>query len=552
VPEDMGSRRSGSGRSAVVSRRRFLQAVGAVGGAGAVLASMEVLGLAPDVLRHKHAFQAPRSSDFHLQCRVNDTSVLVLGAGDAGLATAYELSKAGYRCEILEARSRPGGRCWSVRGGVEHTDLTDSSQQSRFADGLYMNAGPARIPQHHTTLEYCRELGVPIEVFINANPDAFLYREADVGSHGPLTGRPIHRRAAKADYAGYVGELLAKCTRQGALNAVLEPDDREALIEYLRSYGVLGRRDRYVGSANRGYVEPPGAANQLGTIAAPYDVSTLLASGLGVSFAFEQEWDQAMPMFQPVGGMDRIPYALAKALPGRIHYNAAVNRIQILDDRVDVDYTDATGSTYRVSADYCVCTIPPTVLRQISNNFPANVLTSLDEIQAMSVGKIGLQFGRRFWEEDDHIFGGISDTNLDIGTIFYPSYGFHGERGILIGYYNYLDDSDKFGAMSPQDRERRALSQGTKLHGDVYRKEFESSFSVHWQNERFSEGGWVLWQDPTSSTYQTLLQPVERLYFAGDHLSHVTAWQHGAFESARDVVTQLHDRVLSADGGCPR
>ena len=106
--------------------------------------------------------------------------------------------------------------------------------------------------------------------------------------------------------------------------------------------------------------------------------------------------------------------------------------------------------------------------------------------------------------------------------------------------------------MSPQDRERRALAQGAKLHGDAYQKEFESSFSVHWQNQPFSEGGWALWQDRTSSGYQALLQPVERLYFAGDHLSQVTAWQHGAFESARHVVTQLHDRVLSAGAGCPR
>jgi monoamine oxidase len=552
VPDETERPRSGSNRSGALSRRRFLQAVSAVGGAGAVLASMEVLGLSPDVLRNKHPFQAPRPSDFHLQCRANDTSVLVLGAGDAGLATAYELSKAGYRCEILEARSRPGGRCWSVRGGIEHTDLTGSSQHSQFADGLYLNAGPARIPQHHTTLDYCRELRVPIEVFINSNPDALLYREADDGSHGPLTGRPVRRRAAKADYAGYVSELLAKCTQQAALNAVLGPDDREALIEYLRSYGVLGPRDRYVGSPDRGYEQPPGAAGQAGTTADPYDLSALLASGLGTSFAFDQEWDQAMPMFQPVGGMDRIPYALANAVPGPIRYDAAVSRIQVRDDRVDVDYTDAAGSTQTASADYCVCTIPPTVLRKIAHNLPANVTISLNELAAMPVGKMGLQFRRRFWEEDDHIFGGISDTNLDIGTIFYPSYGFHSERGVLIGYYNYFENSSRFAAMPPKERERRALAQGTKLHGDVYRKEFESSFSVHWQNERFSEGGWVLWQDRSSPNYQTLLQPVQRLYFAGDHLSQVTAWQHGAFESARYVVTQLHDRVLSAAGGCPR
>ena len=40
-------------------------------------------------------------------------------------------------------------------------------------------------------------------------------------------------------------------------------------------------------------------------------------------------------------------------------------------------------------------------------------------------------------------------------------------------------------------------------------------------------------------------QPAQRLYFAGDHLSYLTAWQHVAIESARYVVTQLHPRVLA-------
>ena len=80
-----------------------------------------------------------------------------------------------------------------------------------------MNAGPTRIPQGHTTLDYCRELRVPIEVFVNANPKVNVYRERAADATGPLTGRPVRRRAAKADLNGYVSELLAKAVDQGAL-----------------------------------------------------------------------------------------------------------------------------------------------------------------------------------------------------------------------------------------------------------------------------------------------------------------------------------------------
>ena len=41
----------------------------------------------------------------------------------------------------------------------------------------------------------------------------------------------------------------------------------------------------------------------------------------------------------------------------------------------------------------------------------------------MPTGKLGLEYGRRFWEEDDGIFGGITATNLDIANIWYPASG---------------------------------------------------------------------------------------------------------------------------------
>src|SRR5919106_5775744 len=102
-----------------VSRRQFLQEMGAAGGAGAVLSSMEVLGLMAPAT--KLDFRAPGPSDFSLQGRSNRTRVVVLGAGVAGLCAAYELEKAGYEVEVVEARERPGGRNWTVRRGTTET-----------------------------------------------------------------------------------------------------------------------------------------------------------------------------------------------------------------------------------------------------------------------------------------------------------------------------------------------------------------------------------------------------------------------------------------------
>ncbi|MFI6240993.1 flavin monoamine oxidase family protein [Micromonospora sp. NPDC050795] len=139
--------------------------------------------------------------------------MVVLGGGIAGLTTAYELGKAGYHCTVLEARHRVGGRNLTVRGGDVETDLDGRTQRAGFFDGVYFNAGPGRIAQWMVTMDYCRELGVPIEVFTNQNADAWIYNES-----AGMT-EPVRYRTAKADVYGYVSELLAKATDQGALDA---------------------------------------------------------------------------------------------------------------------------------------------------------------------------------------------------------------------------------------------------------------------------------------------------------------------------------------------
>ena len=90
-----------------VTRRAFIQRIAQAGGYAAAFASMQALGLMPAV----GASPLPQlSSDFG-----KGRKVVILGAGIAGMVSAYELRKAGFDCTILEARERPGGRYWSIR-----------------------------------------------------------------------------------------------------------------------------------------------------------------------------------------------------------------------------------------------------------------------------------------------------------------------------------------------------------------------------------------------------------------------------------------------------
>src|SRR5436189_2115163 len=76
--------------------------------------------------------------------------VIIIGAGMAGLSAGYELTQLGHDVTILEARNRPGGRVQTLR--------------EPFSDGLYAEAGAARIPDNHDlTLKYVKLFDVPLE-----------------------------------------------------------------------------------------------------------------------------------------------------------------------------------------------------------------------------------------------------------------------------------------------------------------------------------------------------------------------------------------------------
>src|SRR4051812_22708567 len=142
-----------------LTRRTLLERIGAVGGAGAAYMAMEALGLAVPTPVGAENFELPRSAG-------NGRSVVVLGAGIAGLVSAYELGRAGYRVTVLEARNRIGGRSWTIRGGDRIVQTGRPDQHATFDSGLYFNAGPARLPStHRVILGYARRFNVPLETF---------------------------------------------------------------------------------------------------------------------------------------------------------------------------------------------------------------------------------------------------------------------------------------------------------------------------------------------------------------------------------------------------
>ena len=523
------------------SRRTLLARIGAAAGGAAMYQAMSALGIAGE-----SAYTGP----VKLEGDPRGASVVVLGAGLAGMVAAMELRKAGYRVQVLEYSDRAGGRCWSLRGGDRYTELGGETQAVDFDRGLYFNPGPWRIPyNHHAVLDYCKRLGVALEPFVQVNYNAFVH------GRGAFGGRPQRYREINADYQGGIAELLAKATKQGKLDETVNKQDQEILLESLRAWGALNADMTYAKSAltsdRRGFDRDPGGGLTARPVPSqPVALKDVVSSRLWSFLVTGSVYEFQTTMFQPVGGMDMIAKAMAREVGDLIRYDSKVTAIRQDDGGVTVSVQDsrrAGSQPEEVRADWCVCTLPLSILSQIDMNVGRPMAAAVGAVPYSASVKVGLQFKRRFWEQDEHIYGGISYTDLPISMISYPStsYGAPG-KGVLLGAYAFGPYAYEFTALPPSERVRRALDWGAALHPQ-YRDEFESGVSVGWHRVPNALGCHGAWTDAKRAEhYDNLCALDGRIVLAGEHASYIPAWQEGAILSSLDATSRLHRRVVTA------
>ncbi len=537
-----------------ISRRDFLARVGQAGGYGATFLTMQGMGLMPGTGAMAESLAVAPGTG-------KGVKVVVLGGGIGGLVAAYELRALGYECTLLEARERPGGRNWTVRPNDKVVLEDGSSQTCSWEDGHYQNFGPARLPSiHKNILGYCKKLNVELQVEVNTSRSSFLQNDAANG------GKPIIQRQAVNDTRGHVSELLMKCMSQGGLDAELSKEDKERMMDFLAYYGPLDDAGKYVGSDRAGYAKEAGAGENAGSLSQPVDMHTLLDENFWQGMLFEENFDMQATMFQPVGGMDRIPYAFAKSLGKTVQYGAAVTEIRKTAAGVRVGYTEK-GKAKSIEADYCICAVPLTVLKKTPNDFGAAYKKVIDECSYAAAYKIAWE-SRRFWEQDYNIFGGLEFVTTGCSPVWFPSAGMHSERGVVVSGYSQEDDLPWFSKLDMAGKMEESRKSIERLHPG-HGKELEKPMYVCWGKVEWNQGSWIRSYGPdqdrapaisttrqtganrhpaasktqTNPGYETLIQPDGPIYFAGDHVSHIVGWQEGAALSSIRAVQMISDQV---------
>jgi monoamine oxidase len=469
------------------------------------------------------ALSAPPSSAFAfaqgaLERRGAPRKVVIIGAGLAGLSAGYELTKAGHDVTILEARTRPGGRVHTLR--------------DTFAEGLYAEAGAARIPDHHHfTLKYAALFGLTLDPFQPTELASVYYVRGrrfkvrpgqDVEWPYELT--PEERRLGLSGMRQkYIWSMLSE------VGDVTDPSWPPP--DALKKYDQMNRSDFW---RSRGASSGAIALLSLG------GVDDRLETWSALFMLRNQALNLKLTRYYKIrGGTDLLPNAFAARLAGRIHYAAPVVRIEQDAQGVKAVFLHA-GSHHTTAGDYLICAVPFTVQKniEVSPTFSVEKQRAIEQLPYLSVSKIFLQTKKRFWVSEG--LNGFATTDLPIGQVWDATYKQPGDRGILQAFPISLH-SRRVTGMPESERISYALDQVETIYPGT-REHFEGGVAKCWDEDEWARGGTAYYKPGQFSSLQPhVARPEGRIHFAGEHTSvWIDGWMQGALESGNRVARQVN------------
>jgi monoamine oxidase len=445
--------------------------------------------------------------------------VIVVGAGLAGLSAGYELKRAGHTVVILEAQQRVGGRVYTLR--------------DPFTDGLYAEVGAMRIPRAHTlTMEYVSKFGLKTNDFMMDNPNAYYYmggkkvRASEANADPSLLGFDVSEK----EKGQTAGQMYVKAIQP--LIDKLEKEKDAAWEEIIAKYDQYCTREFLeLNGWSEGMIEMFGLlANQ----------ESVMNSSFLELFR-EDSGNYYTNMVEIVGGTDRLPHAFLPELKDNLRFGAKMIAMDQSPNDVTIHYQTQAGK-FTESGDYAIITVPFPVLRHVEvlKPFARAKQRAIRQLHYDASAKILFQCKRRFWEQDDGIFGGGTLTDLPIRNLYYPNHGSETGRGIILASYTWSEDAQRWGSLKPDDRIVQALDDVAEIHPQII-KEFEVGTSWMWHDDEFAGGAFALF-DPGQQTllHDEIVKPEGRIHFAGEHTSLAHAWIQGALESGLRAAIAIH------------
>jgi len=445
--------------------------------------------------------------------------VIIIGAGLAGMSAAYELMQAGHEVTVLEARTRSGGRVWTLRDA--------------YPEGMYAEAGATNVfDNHEWTMKYIKLLGVtldPMESIAGASIYHIRGKRVIIkpGSpvDWPLELKPDEKGLSRAAlWTKYVVPALKELGNVEAADwphPLLKRLDSISFGEFLRQQGASpGARE----------ILKLGLADQLGDGAKAVSALNLLREAAPRSTVKQS--------FSIRGGSDTFPKAFAAKLGDRIHYGLPAIKIEQDSRSVHVICQQA-GNRRTFSADYLICAIPFPVLKhvEISPGFSPAKQQAIAQLGNTSVVRVFLQTRKRFWLDEG--LTGSATTDLPIVTAYDKAHYLPVTRGML-EVYAAGEKARKLAAMNADERLSFTLNQMKLLFPNIA-EHYEGGASVCWDHEEWTRGAYA-WFKPgqMESFLPHFAKPEGRIHFAGDQISPWPGWMNGALQSGNRAAREVN------------
>src|SRR5258706_1987959 len=312
--------------------------------------------------------------------RAATETVLVVGAGLAGLSAAHRLREAGKRVIVIEARAAAGGRVRTLRG--------------YFDDGIYAELGAARVAESHEyVLNWVNDLGLSLTPFAPAGATVQVLNNQRALSDDEAARERLAPDLHRDERGLTSGELLRKYTE--GVPEELGHGDVDLSNPRWREYDALTWP---AWLAARGASKGASQLMMLGG-----DSSTFSALFLLQQIMLHRDLRQYHKI---AGGMDSLPRGIAARLNNLIRYNCELVRLERRGSGVRAVCKQGDRME-TIPTDRAVLAIPFSMLKRVALDPPFSPakMSILAELSYYPGTRFLLQTKSRFWQAA-HLTGG--------------------------------------------------------------------------------------------------------------------------------------------------
>lgn len=443
--------------------------------------------------------------------------VLIVGAGLAGLVTAWRLEQAGIPARVMEGQNRFGGRMLSLR--------------NYFSDGQVAELGGELIDTGHESIRrIAQDLGIELN---------------DLATDDPSLAKTVWwfegRRSEEEVIEGFrhlvpriEGDLA---TLRGDDVTALEPNggevlDRMSIAAWLDRAGVSGWMRRLIEVAyTTEYGLEPGDQSALNFL-------TMIDPNPD-SFAIFGESDER---FHVSGGNDRIVHAVAGRLHRPVETGSVLEAVRLLDDGTVRCSFLRDGTAFSVDAPEVVLAIPFTMLRgvRIDAPLPDAKRRAIAELGYGTNAKLMVGFDDRPWRRQGSDGSVVAD--LPFQLTWETSRLQPGRSGILTNFTGGAHGVE-IGAGSDASQAAALVRDLERLWPGISsaRSEASKQARFHWPTNRWVKGSYASYLPGQWTSVRGLeAQAAPPLFFAGEHCSlDFQGFMNGASESGERAAAEI-------------